>query len=155
MCALVQHPGHELAAQPDGRVCQTCRARIRQHMGGSRTAQHRARHPRGVPHREDVARCACEECRSARRRGVASYLRDLEALIAQVACTCVQSWPGAMQIVVPAEAELMALLLAWELDGVRRSLLQAEIREAERGLLSAWRVARDRYEVLDGRHGRG
>ena len=109
-----------------------------------------ATQPAGMRH---GVRCACVHCRQWRAGEAAQYARDVEARIATVCCACVREWPGAEPIVRDATAAWAAALLAWELSGGTSADI-ADVHEAERALLDAWREATRRYEVLDGSHPR-
>ena len=134
-----------------GHCCASCTQRL------ARRASRASPPPPAPPRRAEPAaprhgaRCACTHCRQRRAEQAAQYARDVEARAAAVCCACVREWPGAEPIVRDAAAAWAAALLAWELSG-GTSADVADVHEAERVLLEAWREAARRYELLDGSH---
>lgn len=111
------------------------------------------------PHGPEPRGRACRTCQDktgeaapfpARKREAQQYLRDVGRRVESHTCRCVREWEGAPDLVAEAEHRLAALLLAWEMTGY--SVDARDIEDAARALHTAWKEARQRYDLLDGSH---
>ena len=124
-CAVGPSPDASFHSHPGSRVCRNC-------MRWARAKNA----PVEVPPSD------------SRARGAADYAADV--LDGLPGCSCVRAWPGAREHVDGPFARWAAALFLWELTGA--SADRRDVEEAAGELRAAWRLARERYEFLDGSH---